>query len=309
VGPFLKAGLLGTLAVLLLAAPAYAGSDEAIRVNEIAPAAGKVEIVDVFRNESFPPDRPEGYVVNVYDGAGNQLASQPFSPPAVFADPVVLDFSLPADTGQVCFGYAPDPDSTEPPDEYIYHCLGYGNVTKPVIKKRKFQTRGPRYLDTLTPAPGPGESVQRQPCGKGALAAPTLGAANKLVPAACAGLPDCDDPLAPHPPLKPTVTVPRRRDVDRPLFLTVRLNVDGDISLRGSLFTSVGGYAFGPIERELRANKAVRLRIPTGRRARRIVKRAARQGEETRVGFRAVIRDKECRPGRFHSSRVFTLPP
>lgn len=92
-----------TLAVLLLAGPALA-KDEAIRINEIAPAAGKVELVDVFRGPSAPPDRPEGYVVNVYDGAGNQLASQPFSPPPVFADPVVLDFALPADTGQVCFG-------------------------------------------------------------------------------------------------------------------------------------------------------------------------------------------------------------
>jgi hypothetical protein len=157
--PVRRSALLSTLAVLLLAGPAYAGGDEAIRVNEIAPAAGKVELVDVFRNESFPPDRPEGYAVGVYDGAGNQLASQPFSPPAVFADPVVLDFALPADTGQVCFGYASDPDSTAPPEEYIYHCLGYGNVTNPVIRKRKFQARGPKYLDTLTAAPGNSRTV------------------------------------------------------------------------------------------------------------------------------------------------------
>ncbi len=68
-------------------------------------------------------------------------------------------------------------------------------------------------------------------------------------------------------------------------------------------------YAFGPLESELRTNKTVRLRIPTGRRARRIVKHGGRRGEKTRVSFRGVAHDKGCIRGRCHTSRTFVLPP
>jgi hypothetical protein len=70
-------------AVMLLLAPAAAASEH-VRVNEIDPATGFVELVDV-----LPADDPfpgPGYVVVVYDGAATELTSRSFSPPYPFLD-------------------------------------------------------------------------------------------------------------------------------------------------------------------------------------------------------------------------------
>ena len=84
-------------------------------------------------------------------------------------------------------------------------------------------------------------------------------------------------------------------------------------SFRGSV--SVGqprpgrAFLFGPIERDLKANITVRIRIPIPPRLKRMIKRAARRGVMTRGGYAGVGRDKACFKNRFHSSRSFTLVP
>lgn len=143
-----------------------------MRVNEIYPAAPEqafVELLDVLPDgERFPQFQ---YVVAAYDGAGALVSSQSFSPPYPFSfrtTPFVLGdggdapaLALPA-SGEVCFEVA------DPVQDKL-HSLRYSSV----------------------PA---GQSVQRQACGKAAVAAPTRGQENAVVAAACAGAPSCDDP-------------------------------------------------------------------------------------------------------------------
>ena len=71
----------------------------------------------------------------------------------------------------------------------------------------------------VAPFPSPGDSVQRQPCGKAAVARSTRGAENVDVPAACAG-----EPIGVRRPPqlgrdlpRLVVKLPRVHDVDRPL--------------------------------------------------------------------------------------------
>ena len=135
----------------------------------------------------------------------------------------------------------------------------------------------------VAPFPSPGESVQRQPCGKAAVARSTRGAENVDVPAACAGEPTaCDDPRkwdVTVPRL--VVKLPRVNDVDRPLIMKVTMNEPGDFTFRGSV--AVGfprpstSFLFGPISRDLRANVTVRIRIPIPARFKRMIKRRPRR--------------------------------
>ena len=189
--------------------------------------------------------------------------------------------------------------------------MGYGEVTKPAMRRLQL---GPRRLPMpVAPFPPPGESVQRQPCGKAAVARSTRGAENVDVPAACAGEPTaCDDPRkwdVTVPRL--VVKLPRVHDVDRPLIMKVTMNEPGDFTFRGAV--DVGfprpstTFLFGPISRDLRANVTVRIRIPIPARFKRMIRR--RRGVETRGGYAGVGRDKACVKNRFHSSRSFTLVP
>ena len=140
----------------------------------------------------------------------------------------------------------------------------------------------------VAPFPPPGESVQRQPCGKAAVARSTRGAENVDVPAACAGEPTaCDDPR------KWDVTVPRLvvklarvHDVDRPLVVKVTMNEPGDFTFRGSV--SVGFRARDDLplradQRDLKANVTVRIRIPIPARFKRMIKRAPRRHDAWRL--------------------------
>ena len=248
-----------------------------------------------------------------YDGAGNEVAAQEYPKPLPFTPrtPFVLSIALPAGGGQVCFERQRNPESTLPFEEYRFHCMGYGEVTKPAMRRLQL---GPRRLPMpVAPFPPPGESVQRQPCGKAAVARSTRGAENVDVPAACAGEPTaCDDPRkwdVTVPRL--VVKLPRVNDVDRPLIMKVTMNEPGDFTFRGSI--AVGyprpstTFLFGPISRDLRANVTVRLRIPIPARFKRMIKR--RRGVETRGGYAGVGRDNACFKNRFHSSRNFTLVP
>jgi hypothetical protein len=45
------------------------------------------------------------------------------------------------------------------------------------------------------------------------------------------------------------------------------------------------------------------------RKFKRMIKRAARRGAETRGGWVGVGRDNACFPNRYHSKRQFTLVP
>ena len=298
--------------VLVLASPAVASNEDTVRVNEIDPREGFVELLDL----AAPAEQfffSEAYFVRSYDGAGNEVAAQEYPKPVPFTPrtPFVLSIALPAGGGQVCFERQRNPESTLPFEEYRFHCMGYGEVTKPAMRRLQL---GPRRLPMpVAPFPPPGESVQRQPCGKAAVARSTRGAENVDVPAACAGEPTaCDDPRkwdVTVPRL--VVKLPRVHDVDRPLIMKVTMNEPGDFTFRGAV--SVGfprpstTFLFGPISRDLRANVTVRIRIPIPARFKRMIKR--RRGVETRGGYAGVGRDKACVKNRFHSSRSFTLVP
>lgn len=298
--------------VLVLASPAVASNEDTVRVNEIDPREGFVELLDL----ATPGEQfffSEAYFVRSYDGAGNEVAAQEYPKPLPFTPrtPFVLSIALPAGGGQVCFERQRNPESTLPFEEYRFHCMGYGEVTKPAMRRLQL---GPRRLPMpVAPFPPPGESVQRQPCGKAAVARSTRGAENVDVPAACAGEPTaCDDPRkwdVTVPRL--VVKLPRVHDVDRPLIMKVTMNEPGDFTFRGAV--SVGfprpstTFLFGPISRDLRANVTVRIRIPIPARFKRMIRR--RRGVETRGGYAGVGRDKACVKNRFHSSRSFTLVP
>jgi len=296
---------------LLAAAPAALASDHNMRLNEISPSAGFVELLDVLPGgESLPRD----YTVRSYDGAGNDFAAQDYPAPTPFAGstvPFVLSLALPADSGQVCFEAARRPESTLPLDEYRLHCMGYGDVTNPV--KPRMDISGPRPIAMpVAPTPGPGQTVQRQPCGTAALAAATRGAENAEVRAACAGRPVCDDPrradnTKPHM----TVKLPRAQDVDRPFRVKVTLDEPGEVELHGSFITARGRplFVFGPLRREVRSNVTVRFRIPISRRATRKVKRDARRGKATRAVLATNGRDRACFRNVTHSDRVIAVVP
>ena len=126
-------------------------------MNEIDPREGFVELLDL-----SPP------------GAGNEAAAQEYPKPLPFSPrtPFVMSIALPAGGGQVCFERPRD--SSLPFEEYRYHCMGYGEVTKPAMRRLQL---GPRRLPMpVAPFPPPGESVQRQPCGKAAVARSTADA-------------------------------------------------------------------------------------------------------------------------------------
>ncbi len=307
-------GAVAVLVALVLAYPAVA-NEESVRVNEIDPREGFVELLDL-----SPPENPfffsESYFVRSYDGAGNEVAAQeyPSPPPFTPRTPFVMSIALPPGGGQVCF----ERPRREFDDDFAMrerrlHCMGYGEVTNPAIRRLQL---GPRRLPMpVAPFPPPGESVQRQPCGKAAVARSTRGAENVDVPAACAGEPTaCDDPRkwdVTVPRL--VVKLPRVHDVDRPLIMKVTMNEPGDFTFRGSV--AVGyprpgrSFLFGPFQRELRANVTARIRIPIPPRFKPMIKRAARRGIETRGGYAGVGRDKACFKNRFHSSRSFTIVP
>lgn len=196
-----------------------------------------------------------------------------------------------------------------PAQAYRLHCLGYGEVTRPAV--RRMQVYGPRRIAMpVAPMPGPGESAQRQPCGRAGTAPSTRGAANAVVRGACAGLANCDDP-ANYDNTEPRLRVALNRvhDIDRPFFLSVTSNEPGDFRGLGSYgWSSRGGVRFR-LDAVLRANVTTRIRIPIGAKAKRMIRRAARRGVETRGGYRAVGRDDACYPNRSHSSRFFTLVP
>lgn len=299
--------------LVLVLADAAVASDEAVRVNEIDPREGFVELLDL-----SPPENPfffsESYFVRSYDGAGNDVAAQeyPSPPPFTPRTPFVLSIALPAGGGQVCFERPRrEFDDDFAMQERRLHCMGYGEVTKPVMRRLQL---GPRRLPMpVAPFPPPGESVQRQPCGKAAVARSTRGAENVDVPAACAGEPTACDDTRKWDVTVPRLVVklPRVHDVDRPLIMKVTMNEPGDFTFRGAM--AVGyprpstSFLFGPISRDLRANVTVRIRIPIPARIKRLVKR--NPGARTHGGYRGVGRDNACFKNRFHSSRSFTLVP
>ena len=90
--------------VLVLASPAVATNEDTVRVNEIDPAEGFVELLDL-----APPGEQfffgEAYAVRSYDGAGNDVAAQEYTSPLPFTprSPFVMSIALPAGGGQVCF--------------------------------------------------------------------------------------------------------------------------------------------------------------------------------------------------------------
>jgi hypothetical protein len=162
-----------------------------------------------------------------------------------------------------------------------------------------------------------GQSVQRQPCGRGGAAPPTRGQENTLLlEEVCAGRRPCDDPRFTYPgPLKMKVIGRKSQDVDS-FAVRFLLNKDGDFSTRGSILitTPRGGYpkptdgmAWGPIRREVNAGVPVRVKIPITARFERRVKRGLRRGKLIRAFVASVGRDMNCNPLRFHSEREYRL--
>jgi hypothetical protein len=286
-------------ALVLLSAESAAADEFNMRVNEIDPGADTVELLDV----SIGAERSvwgERYTVRGYDGAGNEVAAQEYTRPVPWAGPsapFVLSLPLASGAGQVCF-------------EQI-HCMGYGEVTNPVIRRLQLGRR--RLPMPVAPLPGPGESVQRQACGKAAVAPATVGAENASVPAACAGEPTaCDDPRnwdVTTPRMK--VVLPRLHDVDRRLIMKVTMNEPGDITVRGGYIVDGQrlGVSYGPIRRDLRAGVTARIVLPVPAKTKRLVKRAARRGRAAHGSAVSIGRDNACFPNRYHSSRSFRLVP
>jgi hypothetical protein len=295
--------------MLVPAAPAFAEGDS-MRVNEISPSGGWVELINVAPEGGAPFFHP-AYVVRSYDGAANEVDSRTYPQPVPFTEegkPFVLSLALPAGAGQVCFER--QRSTSLPPEEYRYHCIGYGAVTKPAM--RRMLSSGPRPIRMpVAPLPGAGESVQRQACGRAVAAPATQGAENVVVRRACAGLRTaCDDPRkwdTKVPRMK--VTVPREHDIDRPLFVKFRMNERGSVSTRGAVFGGLTGFPWGPIERKLRKNKTIRLRVPISRKAKRAMKRELRKGQLVRLSVVSLGKDNACFPNRFHSERIITLTP
>jgi hypothetical protein len=319
-----RAATAVALAAVLVLAESALADEYNMRLNEIDPSAGVVELLDISRSDDgrggHDPNGGvgtygEAYVVRSYDGAGNDFAAQEYTRPLPFVGraPFVFSLPLPPVAGQVCFERPRNPESTLLLEEYRFHCMGYGEVTKPVIRRLQLGRR--RLPMPVAPVPPAGESVQRQRCGKAAVADSTRGAENVEVPAACAGEPTaCDDPRhwdVTEPRL--VVKLPRVNDVDRALVMKVTMNEPGDFTFRGSV--SVGqaapgrSFLFGPIRRELRPKVPVRIRIPISRQFKRMIKRAARRGVETHGGYVGIGRDNACFPNRYHSSRSFTVVP
>jgi hypothetical protein len=311
-------GVVVVVCALALADTAVANEGN-MRVNEIDPSGGRVELLDisqdVFGDDSVGP-YGETYFVRSYDGAGGDYAAQEYTRPLPFEGraPFVLSLPLPPGSGQVCFEHP----RREFDDEFALrerrlHCMGYGEVTQPVIRRLQLGRR--RLPMPVAPTPSAGDSVQRQRCGKAAVASATFGAENTEVPAACAGEPiACDDPRhwdVTVPRL--VVKLPRVHDVDRALIMKVTMNEPGDFSFRGSVIIGQAGpgqaFLFGPISRDLRANVTIRIRIRIPQRFKSMIKRAARRGVGARGGYAGVGRDRACFPNRFHSKRIFTLVP
>jgi hypothetical protein len=319
---------LAAITLVLLPATPASAREESMRINEISVADGKVELLDVLPDvqpDDLEFSNPDGYAVRSYDGAGNEVAARQYPqpiPPPFRNTPFVLDLALPAGAGQVCFEKGRDPNDVSPLESFRIHCLGYGKVTRPVV--RRMYIYGARIRMPVTPGPGPGQSVQRQACGRAALAAPTLGAKNATVRVTCAdSSPVCDDPSSKLPRAKLTLKLPRKHDVDRPFVVKVKLSNNGTVSMRGSFYAPLGplpptdprnpkpppgSFVFGPIERDLRAGVTARVRIPISRKARALVKRAARRGKQTRGGLVTVARGT-CESPRWHSTRQFRLVP
>jgi hypothetical protein len=224
------------------------------------------------------------------------VASRTFTPPYPFAaltTPFVLGdggdapaLALAPGAGRVCFEV---PGLTDP-----LRCLAYDSVP-------------------------PGQSVQRQPCGRAGTAAPTRGQENALLAAVCAGRRACDDPrLQENVPPKMVVIGKKVQDVDR-FTLRFRLNEDGDVTTRGSAIVGTPRRAgpppasksivWGPVTRQVKAGVPVRIKIPLTARFRRAVKRGARLGEKTRAFVVTIGRDNNCFRNRAHSSREYELTP
>jgi hypothetical protein len=270
-------------------------TDGAMRVNEIYPAGPGESFVELLDLATGGEDLPyDEYAVSSYDGSGAQVATQRFTKPFPFAardTPFVFgaggdapELPLAPGSGKVCF------EATNLSDPR--HCLRYENV----------------------PA---GESVQRQPCGRGGAAAPTRGQENTLLlEEACAGRRPCDDPRFSYPgPLKMKVVGKKRQDVDS-FAVRFRLSKDGDFSTRGSLLIQPlggripkrsDGMAWGPIRREVKAGVPVRVKIPIPSNFKRRVKSGLRRGQLIRAFVVSVGRDLNCNPLRFHSSREYEL--
>jgi hypothetical protein len=142
-------------------------------------------------------------------------------------------------------------------------------------------------------------------------AAATQGAENVVVRRACAGLRTaCDDPRKwDQRPPRMKVTVPREHDIDRPLVVKFRMNELGSVSTRGATFGGHSGFPWGPIERKLRKNRTLRLKVPISRKAKRAMKRELRRGQLVRLSVVSVGKDNACFPNRYHSERIVTLKP
>jgi len=293
----LQTAVLGLVLALVAVSVAPAQpfrTDGAMRVNEIYPAGpgeSFVELLDLAPGgEDLPYDE---YAVSSYDASGAQVATQTFTRPYPFAardTPFVFgaggdapELPLAPGSGKVCF------EATTLSDPR--HCLRYENVPT-------------------------GQSVQRQPCGRGGAGSPTRGQENTLLEEACAGRRPCDDPRFSYPgPLKMKVIGKKLQDVDS-FAVRFRLNKDGDVSTRGSILitTPRGGYpkpsdslAWGPIRREVKAGVPVRVKIPITARFKRNIKRGLRRGKLIRAFVVSVGRDMNCNPLRFHSSREYEL--
>jgi hypothetical protein len=300
------------LALLLVSAESAAAGEFTMRVNELDPSAGTVELLDVSVDAELST-WGEGYTVRSYDAAGNDVAAREYTRPVPWAGPsapFVLSLPLAAGAGQVCFEN-PRGEGTLPPVEYRLHCMGYGDVTNAVIRRLQLGRR--RLPMPVAALPGPGQSVQRQSCGKAAVAPATVGAENASVPAACAGEPTaCDDPRKTDvttPRMK--VVLPRVHDVDRPLVMKVTMDEQGDVTVRGGYIVDGQrqGVPFGPIRRVLRASVTARIRLPIPATTKRGIKRAARRGRAARGSAVSIGRDNACFFNRFHSSRSFKLVP
>jgi hypothetical protein len=187
-----------------------------------------------------------------------------------------LAFAIPAGAVEVCFYGDGNP----------VNCLRYGGL-----------------------AIGPGQSAQRQSCGVG-VATATPDAANAETGCGGGGSGDGDDTggggggtggggvdATDLTPPQQKLAGRRRQDVDR-AAVTVTLNEAGTVTVRGRVNVPDAARVlrFKPVTRAVAANTPKRIRLKLGRKARRTVRAALRDGRRLKARVTIAARDTSGNP-------------
>jgi hypothetical protein len=254
-------------------------------VNEVMTGGGG-QFVEVFDPNIEPfPFGP--YSLVVYDAAGNRVGGQTLTVMGGFANPVpitigsgaasadqMLATPLPTAAGQACFTRMMDAPIS---------CMTWGCVSKPITSVGVTST-------AQGAAPPDGQSLQRQPDGSAAVAAPTpkavntMAAAGPACPAGGGGGGGTADRKAPIASL--AVAVPKLgRLISRGLIFSVRSNEAGRASATLELLSTTARkpLVVGSASVKIRRAGTIRLTVRLTRSAKTRLGRVSRARLRLRV--------------------------